>query len=207
METLNPEWVEVQAMRVPKRIGDAAAETAAVTDLALCDVSALRKFGVKGRGAPAWLEGRGVRLPTAIYDYESLGDGGTIMRVTADEFFLEEGLSGDRVSTLKSALGGGQDGAYAVERQDAGFLLSGSRALEVIAQTCAIDFDTEPDHVVMSRVAGVSCTVLARRIDAGWIIWLWCSPSFAHYLGGQLLEITRDRNGLPVGLDSIKHLL
>ncbi len=207
METLNPEWIEIQAMRVPKTIGDAAAETAAVTDLALCDVSALRKFGAKGVGAPAWLEGRGVRLPNAIYDYEPLGDGGAIMRVTADEFFLEEGLQGERVATLKAALGGGQGGAYPVERQDAGFLLCGARALEVLSQTCAIDFDTEPEHVVMSRVAGVSCTILPRRIDAAWMIRLWCSPSFAHYLGGQLLEITHDCGGVPVGLDSIKHLL
>lgn len=208
MAPLDPVWIEIHSMRIPKRFKDPAAELESVGDLALCDISALRKMAVAGPGAGAWLVGQGLTIPKCIYDYAPLGDNeGIVIRVSSGKYFLEDGLHETKIPVLKQALGDGKGDAYPVERQDTGFLLCGLRALLVLAQTCSVDFESEPEHLVMSRVAGVSCSILPRRCDIGWAIRIWCAPSFGHYLGEQLLEILKSLDGKAVGIDSVRDIL
>ena len=97
-------------------------------------------------------------------------------------------------------LDSGGSGAYRVVRQDASILLSGSRAAEVFLQTCGYDFRKPGDRLVMTRVAGVSCSILHRTINRLGTFQLWMDGSFGAYLWKTLLEIARELGGRPVGL-------
>src|SRR5207248_1687282 len=114
-------------------------EEAALRTLGLCDLSALPRLGVKGPRAEGWLRGQRVESPAAVYDTLPLGGGGLVARLGASEFLLEGGF-GDALAPLSASLEQPSPGVYRVERQDACFLLTGSRATEVLAQVCSIDF-------------------------------------------------------------------
>ena len=62
-------WGEVDDMSVVRRYADPAQEAASVASLALCDVSVLRKLGVKGAGAAQWLADRGLNVPGEVHDW------------------------------------------------------------------------------------------------------------------------------------------
>ena len=116
-------------------------------------------------------------------------------------FFIEDTLDACTVPTLSEALTHPCDRCCAVQRQDAGLVLTGRQASHVMAQTCAIDFHSPPERTVMSRVAGVSCMILPLN-DAR-AIRIWCGASYGIYLWETLLDIVRDLGGAPVGLDSL----
>ena len=87
-------------------------------------------------------------------------------------------------------------GLFALERQDAIFCLTGERAIQVMAQTCGINWQEVPDNrLVMTRVAGVSCAV--RRQEFGGLpgFLLQLDPTYGSYLWQQLLEICQELGG------------
>ena len=129
------------------------------------------------------------------------------MRVASDEFFLEDGIDGTTVWDIKSTLADALGGVYAVERQDAGILLTGERGIQVLAQTCSYDWTSGESHLVMTRVAGVSCAVLPEVVGDLSIFHIWCAASYGLYLWGDLLEIVRDLEGIPVGIESVQDLI
>src|SRR5437016_2875277 len=109
-------------------------ETAdALKTLCLSNLGAVPKLGLKGAGAEAWLREQGVDIPPATYDTRRLTDGGRIVRLGASDFFLE---GGDMLARLSAELDRGVPRVYRVERQDATFLLAGSRAVKMLAQLC-----------------------------------------------------------------------
>jgi sarcosine oxidase subunit gamma len=140
---------------VALRFGTAEEEVAALRVLALCDLSALPKFGVKGAGAETWLRERGVDVPDTTYDTRRLADGGLIARLGSADFFLEGVLP-----HLSEALAQAPPQVYRVERHDSTFLLGGSQALAVLAQMCSIDFRTTAQgRLLLTRAAGASAVL------------------------------------------------
>ena len=121
-----------------------------------------------------------------------------------DEFFLEDGFAGCEVDRLRDgpdAVGGE---SWRVERQDGGFALAGAGALGVMAQTCGVDLaEALPDRLLMTRVAGVSCSILPRTDGGSLVYRLWVDASFAVYLWEQLVQIAGDLGGGVVGVDCI----
>jgi sarcosine oxidase subunit gamma len=190
-------------MEVPKHFGAPKQEEAAIDELALADLSALPKFGVKGPGAAAWLEKDGLTIPEAIYSWVSLEEkSGRIIRTGDQEFFLEDGFTTDRVEKMIETFQP-QAGVYPMVRQDAGFLLCGEHAPKVLAQTCGFDFTEPGNKVVFSRVAGVSCMLMATEQEDLFSARLWCPASYGIYLWTTLLEIVHDLGGMPIGLESL----
>ena len=180
--------------------GDPAAERQRMGTLALCDVSPLPKLGVRGPNAEPWLREHSVPIPQDLYDCCELDDHGLCIRVGADEFFFESGPAAESVGRLAAALGSSVPGVWRVERQDATFLLTGSRALEVLAQTCGINFRQAPDRrLIMSRLAGVSCAILPQPVDQVPIFRLWVDPSYAVALWETLNGIVDEFDGGIVG--------
>lgn len=199
-----PEWRDFGDARIAWRYESQAFAEPAAHALGLCDLSPLAKLGVKGPHTAAWLEEQGVPLPAAMFETLPLEADGTIIRLGNDEFFLEDGLESSRLSQLDIKLGQGQSRVARVERQEATFLLTGSRALEVFAQTCAINFAAVPtNQVVMTRIAGVNVMVLPERGDNFYYYRLWVDPTFALSLWGSLAEITRQLGGQIVGVAAV----
>lgn len=200
LEHLHPKWGQVDGM--PAVVGFAPAEQEAqrCKTLALCDVSALPRVQFKGPDSAAWLQRQGVSVPQTIYDVESLLGGGVIVRTGSAEFFLEGTPGGDAVSRLTGdgvALGAG---VYRFPRGDAAMLLSGENVFEVLLQTCGYNFKEPDAPFVMTRVAGVSCSIWRQDRDGVPLFHLWCDPSFGTYLWEQLLQITREAGGDAVGM-------
>lgn len=168
--------------------------------LGLCDLSGLHKLGLKGPDARTWLTGMGLDVPGDIFASHSLTDGGVIVRLGADEFFLEDDISNTNLSTFPAGIASHKGQLVRVEHQEATFLLTGRRALEVLAQTCAINFrKVTPHKVVFTRVAGVSCGVYPETLREMPAYRLWLDPSYAVYLWVTLAEICRSLDGGEIG--------
>jgi sarcosine oxidase subunit gamma len=187
-------------MQIPAEYGDLASEKTRARKLAVCDASALPRMGVKGPQAAAWLAKQGVSVPEKIYGHSSLDGGeGLIIRTGTSEFFLEDSFTGTRVARLWESAAN-QPAVYRFFKQDAGFILSGELAFDVLAQTCSYDFKRPGHEFVYTRVAVVSVAVLRQDQNGVPTLRIWCDPSYGAYLFEQLLEITRDVGGDAVGL-------
>jgi len=204
LESLGPIWTERFGMRVPLRFREIEEERKQFENLAICDLSALPKMGVKGRGAVACLREEGLTVPERIYGWRQLEDGGLAIRTDRNEVFLEEGIEGSTLAGLSKKLGRGATSVDRVERQDTCLLLSGSRAIEVLRQTCSFNFSVESETVVMTRIALVSCMVLSCR-EAGVPVYrIWCIPSYGVYLWENLLQIVAELGGDAVGVECVE---
>ncbi len=183
-------WGRLAGAPVALRLGPAEEESAAAKALALCDVSALPKVGIRGPAAEAFLRGQGVELPPATYDVLPHA-GGLVVRLGSADFFFEGGDM-SRFDTMPP-------GVYRVERQDATFLLCGSRALEVLAQLCSYDFRAAPRRLVLTRAGGVNCGVLPDQVNGIALFRFWVDPTFAVSFWEMLAEIAGELGGRVVG--------
>ena len=204
LEARQPEWRIVNEMSVAIKFQAAEAEKAAMSKLALCDLSALTKLGVKGRDAENWLSQQSVDLPAGIYESQRLADGGLIARLAADEFLMESGISNETVPAVAARLTAQDGQVFQVVRQESTFLLIGSDALDVLTQTCGVDFrETPPLHLVLTRVAGVSCGVLPDPVGDTWACRIWIDYTYAVYLWETLVQICEDLDGSVIGAGCI----
>ena len=204
---LNPEWGRVGPMPVALNFGDPEREAALKERLAICDVSALGRFGVKGPNAPGWLRDHGVDVPGSANSWSRLPDGqGLILRLGSNEFLVEDGPRGSVVESLGGSLDSGARGLYPVLRQDASVLLTGARAGEVMLQVCGIDFDCV-DYgarpLFLTRVAVISAVVLPWVEEGTRGFRLWCSYPYGLYLWEELNEILGEFGGGVVGLSAV----
>ncbi len=204
LERRAPEWKNVRGTPMAVRLQEAGDEQTALNLLALCDVSALQKLGIKGPDAERFVADRGIAVPQAVYESQGLTDGGLIVRLAKDELMLESGISGEVLPQLSSDLTSAEGLVFRVDRQDATFLLTGSRATEVLAQSCSINFrDAAVSQLLLTRVAGVSCGVLPDTIGDRRIFRLWVDYTYAMYLWTTLVQISEDLGGCVVGAGCI----
>jgi sarcosine oxidase subunit gamma len=202
LEHLKPRWGKLHEMPVALDFGRPADEAAATKTLALCDLSALPRVTIKGAGAEAWLRGQGVDVPTGVYEVLRAG-GSFIARTGSAEFLIEDGVPGRIVQGLAQASGGEKPEVYRVLREDAAMLLAGSRANDVMLETCGVDFSSHEFRMVYSRVAGVSCAILPDVVNGVRAFRIWCDASYGPYLWETLLEIVKEKGGGAVGLAAV----
>ena len=190
--TAQPSCVNLTDMLVPETFGrDACPE------IALADLSYLRRSGCKGPDAAAWLKQQGIPTPDR-HNRWLVHRGGVVARLGLTEYFMESGLQDDWVSGLHV----GSATLTPVLRQDAALLLCGPRVHELLLQVCSYDFeslDLAAQEAVMTQMIGVSVLVIliARRPFSSYR--LWCDPSFAHYLWTTLEGIAGELGGAPLG--------
>lgn len=200
------QWKHVLRMEIPAHFGQPSMEQEQTQTLALADLSVLLKLGIKGAGAAAFLQRHGIVPPEAIHGWRPLLENtGRVIRLKKDEFFLEDGLQGELLAGLRAELTAGLPDCGLVERQDAGFVLSGTRSMEVMHETCAVDLERATDRAIMSRVAGVSCMILPVRGFSA--LRIWCEASYGVYLWETLAEIVFELGGMITGLDSVAQLI
>ncbi len=205
VEHLHPQWGVISGMPAALDFGKLHAERAIAAKLGLCDASAFLRLVVKGPGAVMVLQQQGVDVPGANYRVAMQTGGGQCIRTGAEEYFVEDGIGtgkeGRLVSALEKAVRARKPGGpYEVARQDACFLVSGTRAVEALSQTCGVDLRKVDGNLIMSRVAGVSVALRMRNDLAIPAFQIWMDPSFGPYLWETLLEIVGELDGGPVGL-------
>ena len=195
-----PKWAILADAPIALRFTSADIEAQAIKTLGLCDVSALPKLGVKGFSAGAWLSEHYVDVPPATFETRPLADGGVVARLGADEFLLESGVEPMIVPDLHASIGLAAEGTYRVERQDGTFLLVGEKAVDVMSQICGIDIErAAPHHLIMTRMAGVTCGILPEPKHDTLAYRLWHDPTDSIYLWEQLVQITGELGGTIVG--------
>ena len=198
-----PAWRDLARMPVALHLGDPDAEPLAARRLALCDISALPRVTLKGPAALTLLGEQGISAPDAVMGTAPLGDRGVVARTGAAEFFIEDGPRGDHVArmcALTGVFGHDRADVRSVTRADASFFLSGANAGEVLEQTCGYNFrQRDPATLVFTRVAGVSCSILPRTLNAIDIFQLWSDGTYGQYLWRTLLDIVSESAGRAVG--------
>lgn len=202
----HPEWREISSMPAALSFGSLGQEMALKERLAICDVSALKRFGVRGPKASDWLAKNGVQAPEAANSWSSLSDSdGRVIRLGVGEFLVEDGLESKAAGELESSLRSRKNGVSPVLRQDAAFILSGSRALEVMLQTCGLDFGAvayEERPVFLTRVATISALVLPEREGEITSFRIWCDDPYGLYLWGELKKIVDEFGGGIIGISA-----
>lgn len=191
-------WGTRNRMAVPERLTDVASMTPPVW---LADTSYRFRCGFKGAGAPEWCGAQGLALPPGANRFAVLEGGGLIGRLAFTEFYVEH-ESEETVAALVRALGrgcqNGSGGVYPVPRRDAGIVLGGALAHDVLLQTCNVNFaalDLGANPLIMTTIVGVAVTVFPQ-VEAGELRYrMACDPTFAPYLWATLLGIARESGG------------
>jgi len=169
---------------------------AALPALTLCDAGVSSKLGIKGPDAEGFLATCEIDLPDQIYGARRLPDEGLIVRLGKDEFILESGRADKTVPEVASRLPSAAGRVFHVERQDATLLLIGAQAIDVLAQTCGVDFsDSKERHLVLTRIAGVSCGIMPESIADRPAFRIWADYTYTIYLWDALAQICHDLGG------------
>jgi len=152
------------------------------------------RAGVKGPAAAEWLATRGLPVPAKPNTWLPLAAGGVIGRLAYTEFFVE----GDAAPDIEREASGAPAGVYPVLRRALGLVLAGPAALDVLAQTCNVNFDaldlaTRP--LVMTSMVGVSVLVIPEQRDDGIAYRIWCDPTYGPYLARTLHAIAAEEDG------------
>ena len=179
----------------------AAAQHAATASLGLADASLTPRYGCKGPGATAWLEGLGLPIPPVSNSWLPLDGGGLIARLG----FTEDLIEGPADLIARLAATARTAGVYPVLRQDAALLLGGARLDELLRQTCNVNFrplDLTARPVVLTSMVGVGVTVIPEQRNGLPFVRIWCDGSYGHYLWETLLGIAVELGGGAVAAHS-----
>jgi len=126
-------------------------------------------------------------------------------RLATSEFLFESML--DDPSALASTkrsldLADMPSGVYPVLRQDFVIEISGPRAHELFAQTCAVDLvpveresSATSGPVIMTSIIGVSAVLTCRTSNGESCFTVWSDPSFSHYFWNELLALATELGG------------
>lgn len=154
--------------------------------LSITDLSHLDRVVLKGPAAAEVLVQHGIDVPGDLYEHHTLADDGLIVRTGTAEFFLEDSEDPGIVSRLREALKQHRPGLLPVWRQDVSFLITGSQAISLFSQVASFNFRDAGEEFVMTQIAGVSCSVLARQRNGRRSWQIWADGSYGPYLGETL---------------------
>jgi sarcosine oxidase subunit gamma len=169
--------------------------------VALADVSAGLRAGLKGPGAAAWLAGRGVAVPARPNHWIASAPQGLVARLGDAEFLLEDMAADGQAGALAAALATASADVYPVLRQDVSLLLFGAGVADVLLETCSLDFRclaADRGDLALASMIGVPVLILPLA-QAPPAYRIWADPSFGPYLWETLLEIVRDHGGGAAG--------
>ena len=201
LHELHPDWGMHNDMPVAVAFGRNGNAS-----VALCDLSGLRRFGLKGSQADDWLNSQGVNTPVGINQWAGLPDGGLVCRLATSEFLIEDGWRGNLAQRLVAQCVYGISGVYPVLRQDGEMALSGERSIELLAQVCSFNFKAlkaESTEVVMTSMAGVGVTTIRQEQAFGPVHRIWCDATYAPYLWATLLAIAKELGGAALGIEEM----
>lgn len=158
------------------------------------------RVGCKGPGAEEWLAGQGIAVPRGANRF-SLDSRGLLSARIATSEFLFEATEADATSALSASgrsleLAQIPSGVYPVLRQDFVIEIAGARALDLFAETCAVDLvpveresTATSGPVILTSMIGIGTTIVCRTSGDGSSFTVWSDPSYSHYFWNQLLAI------------------
>jgi len=184
--------------------------------LRLVDLSVCPRWGVKGRGALAWLSARGAVLPAADNRSARQADGTLAARLSPGEALVL-----GPVPVAPSGLGAaieripadGEAGCYPVPRRDshAWFMIVGEDAARMSTKLCGVDLSPASfaeGQVAQTSVARLSAIVIRNdliRNDLGprLAFSILADSASAEYLWDCLLDAMAEFHGAVAGADCL----
>jgi sarcosine oxidase subunit gamma len=184
--------------------------------LKLVDLSVCPRWGVKGRGALAWLTARGAALPAADNRSARQADGTLVVRCSPGEALVL-----GPVPVAPSGLGAaidqipadGEAACYTVLRRDshAWFMIIGDDAARVHAKLCGVDLSPgvfAESQVAQTSVARLSAIIIRNdliRKDLGLRLAfsILADSASAEYLWECLLDAMAEFHGAVAGTDCL----
>lgn len=204
LAALDPQWSRLHGMPVALHVRSGETGQDLLPPLALCDLSALPRLEIRGQESATWLAARGIVVPEPIFATRRDPDTGILVaRTGTHNVFLEEVPGGGTVERLREQLTDRSPRRFPVDRQDAALCLCGAQALEALRQSCGFDFDQPGPQLVMTRIAGVSATILREDAEDLPAFRIWTDPSYGPYLWDAMLDIVRVLGGDAIGLAAL----
>ena len=169
----------------------------------LRDVSSRPRFGCKGAAAESWLKELGLDVPLDANSWSCERGDILVARLATSEFLVESlgPVHGRIKEVADSLLEPTQRRARLVPvlRQDCVLELKGTRANDVLVETCNVNFaplaraaQGSAGPLILTSMIGVGVTVIARRESAELTYTIWCDPSFGHYIEATLAGIVNE---------------
>lgn len=203
---LTSQWVVLNDMQVAATIDTPADEHEKLRSIAIADLSYLKRCGLKGSGAEAWLKSLNIEPPAGINQWAPVGKCSLIARLATSEFFIEDGEGQEYSERIRTQLARGVPGVTPVLRQDVEIALCGARVNELLLQTCSFNFaalDLGSRPIVMTSIIGVSVLVIPGTREGNLFYQIWCDGTYAVYLWDHLMEIAKELGGGAVGLGAL----
>jgi sarcosine oxidase subunit gamma len=190
--------------RSPVTVQAASAQNRLLT---LADLSALARWGLKGRGVRAFLGGIGAALPAASNVSARQDDGSLIAQLSPAEVLVLPSLRTGQSQTGEAIARIPDDGAgdcYPAPRADshAWFLLRGERTPQMFAKLCGVDLALDQFanfRVAQTSVARLSAIVIRNSIAGRPAFSLLADSASAQYLWDCLLDAMTEFAGTVSG--------
>ncbi len=173
----------------------------------LLDLSVRQRWGIKGRGAFAWLAARGAVVPDADHRAKRDPDGTLVARLSPAEALILGPMGGGRCelgAAVEKLPAAGAGACYPVPRRDshAWFLLCGHRAPEMFAKLCGVDLSpgSFPDGgLAQTSVARLSAVVIRDDLPHAVAFHLLADSASADYLWDCVLDAMAEFGGAVAG--------
>lgn len=192
-------------------------EAAAARNLALADLSPLRRVGFKGAGAADWLASQGVMVPE-INRCAAQADGAMVFRLGANDIMITTDIAAaaalpERLSAAWAALENPPQAArgFPMPRQEGfcWFVLTGQHAAAAMAKICGVDLRPHKfavGAIAQTSVARLSAVVARNDINGTPAYHLFADSASAEYWWDCIRDAMQEFNGRPVGTEALAAL-
>lgn len=208
-------FAEAHGGAVAESIGtDAGAEAQSARRLALCDLSLLPHFGIKGRETVDWLRQQGVEVGDQDNIAYRQADGALAAKLAPREVLLIGDVGGStglckRLADRASMESGTE--AFPVPRGEGyfWFLVSGSEAGSMFAKICGVDLRAEkfPElHIAQTSVARMNVVIVRDALGDTPAYHILGDVASASYLWTCLMDAMAEFDGGPVGHSAVRQL-
>jgi len=216
LRDLGAQFSEINDCAAAESFGEPQDEALSMQTLALCDLSALARLGIKGPGTPTWVCEQHVQVPNASNQASRQPDGALVARLAPNEIMVLSDLNQQSAltRTLTASWNAADDPpatprGFLVPRQDTHvwFMMLGREASSTLAKLCAVDLRArafEPLNVAQTSIARVNAIVI--RDDLGGIpaFHLLADYACADYWWECLLDAGTEHKISAVGLASLR---
>jgi len=193
----------INGMEVALSFGGPSQEEQRKQTLGICDVSCLRRFGVKGLNITQWLHAKSITYPADSNSWSLHGGSILVLRLGSSEFLIEDQLEANACEPLINCTHFEPYGVVPVQRNDTALILSGSKLPALLSELCTLDLRDDAlgeNTVVMTQLAGISVTLIRQTLQGEPVVRLWCDGTYGAYLWQTLNEIAEEQGGGAVGI-------
>ena len=167
--------------------------------IALADLSALPRSGMKGRQIASWIESKNYRVGEDSNRAYEQHDGVLIARLSPGELMLLSNATNPSADLMSHSFDANYL-CYPVRRQDSHywFSLSGARGPDMLAKLCAVDLskDAFDNHsVAQTSVATTSTIILRHDTQDVQSYYLLGDRSTMHYMWACLVDAMGEFDG------------